>query len=549
MHQDIAQLYVDAFENVQTDYENQLAEIEHRANMTQKNLEMAQKRGYLDSATFYEQLAQTQSESINKLKVELDQLNAKMKEAMDSKEIDEGSEAYYQMKQAINEVEEAIADANIQLLEYQRTIRSLNWSYFDYAQERFSQLTEEANFFVQLMSNDELFGENGKFNQLGAATAGMHAVDYDVYMAQADEYAKEIQKIQRELEQDPYDQELISRRETLLGLQRQSILSAEAEKDAVKSLVQEGFNKELEALKKLIDAYNDSIDSAKNLYDYQKKVTEKTADIASIQKQLSAYTNDTSEETRAKVQKLQSDLKNAQTDLRETEWEQNIADQKKLLDDLYKEYEDYLNSRLDNVDQLMQDIIAGSNENMDSIRTTLVEEGDKVGYTMTDQMQQVLQGDLDYYNKMFSGITSVHVVLTNIYDMVAAMARASGAVKAYATGGLVDYTGLAAVHGTKGRPELMLNASDTENFLEAARMMRDLYGAPSLSALPNMGGNAGGMTIGQLQVNIPIDRVQDYNDMISQMRDDPKFEKLISAMTLDRAVGKSSFGKNKIIFN
>lgn len=548
LHQNIAQLYVDSFDMVQTDFENQLAQIEHDANMTSKNLEMAQTKGYLDSATFYEQLVSNQADQVNRLNMELTELNQKFKEAMDSGEIEENSEAWYTMKQSINEVEEAIADANIQLVQYQRTIRQLDWSYFDYAQERFSQMTAEAQFFVDLMSNHELFQDNGQFNNLGEATAGMHAVNYDVYMAQADEYAKQIQKIQRDLESDPYDTELISRREQLLELQRQSILSAEGEKNAVKDLVQNGINLELQALKDLIDAYNDSLDSAKDLYEYQKSITEKTADIASIQKQLSAYQNDTSEETRARVQKLTQNLEKAQTELRETEWDRSISDQKKLLDDMYDEYEDYLNQRLDNIDLLMQEMITGTNINMDSIRNTLIDVGEEVGYTMTDQMTQALSADLNYYEHMSGEINSVQVVLSNIYDMVAAMARASGAVKAYATGGLVDYTGLAAVHGSKGKPELMLNASDTANFLEAAKMMREMAGS-SISIPSTSGfGNGGGMTIGQLQVNIPIDRVLDYNDLISQLRDDPKFERLVNAMTLDRAVGKSAFWKNKIVF-
>lgn len=548
LHQNIAQIYVDSFDMVQTDFENQLAQIEHDATMTSKNLEMAQTKGYLDSATFYEQLVSNQADQVNRLNMELTELNQKFKEAMDSGEIEENSEAWYTMKQSINEVEEAIADANIQLVQYQRTIRQLDWSYFDYAQERFSQMTAEAQFFVDLMSNHELFQDNGQFNNLGEATAGMHAVNYDVYMAQADEYAKQIQKIQRDLESDPYDTELIERREQLLELQRQSILSAEGEKNAVKDLVQNGINLELQALKDLIDAYNDSLDSAKDLYEYQKSITEKTADIASIQKQLSAYQNDASEETRARVQKLTQNLEKAQTELRETEWDRSISDQKKLLDDMYDEYEDYLNQRLDNIDLLMQEMITGTNINMDSIRNTLIDVGEEVGYTMTDQMTQALSADLNYYEHMSGEINSVQVVLSNIYDMVAAMARASGAVKAYATGGLVDYTGLAAVHGSKGKPELMLNASDTANFLEAAKMMREMAGS-SISIPSTSGfGNGGGMTIGQLHVNIPIDRVLDYNDLISQLRDDPKFERLVNAMTLDRAVGKSAFGKNKIVF-
>ena len=548
LHQDIAQLYVDSFDNVQTDFENQLSQIEHAANMASKNMEMAQTRGYLDSANFYQQLADSQLATITGLREELEALNQKFSEAMDSGEIEEGSEAWHQMKQSINEVEEAIADANIQLTEYQRTIRQLDWTYFDYAQERFSQMTQEAQFFVDLMSNHDLFQENGQFNNLGEATAGMHAVNYDAYMAQADAYAQQIKKIQKDLESDPYDTELIARREQLLQLQRQSILSAEGEKNAVKDLVQNGINKELQALKELIDAYNESLESAKELYDYQKNITEKTADIASIQKQLSAYTNDTSEETRARVQKLNQNLQKAQDELRETEWEHSISDQKKMLDEVYDEYQEYLNNRLDNIDLLMQEMINGTNMNMDNIRTTLMDVGAEVGYTMTDQMTQAMSADLSYYEYMSGEINSVEAVLNSIYDMVSAMARASGAVKAYATGGLVDYTGLAAVHGSKARPELMLNANDTENFLEAAKLMRDVLSGSGFSGLPAANGSGGGFNIGQFMVNIPIERVQDYNDFVRQLQGDPKFERLINAMTLDRTLGKSALGKNRILF-
>lgn len=533
---------------VKTDFENQLAQIEHEANMASKHMEMAQTRGYLDSARFYEMLAEQQAKTVTKLGVELDELNAKMQEAMESGEIAEGSEAWYEMKSAINEVEEALADANIQLVEYQRTIRQLDWTYFDYAQERMSQLNSETQFFIDLMAHHDLFQENGQFNNLGEATAGLHAVNYDIYMEQAEAYAEQIKKIQRDLESDPYDTELIARREQLLDLQRQSISSAEGEKEALKSLVQEGINLELQALKDLIDTYKDSLDSAKDLYEYQKKVTEQTSNIASLQKQLAAYQGDTSEENRVRVQKLQNDLRNAQRDLRETEQDQNISDQKKLLDDLYDEYEDLLNARLDNIDLLMQEMISGTNANMDSIRNTLIEVGDEVGYTMTEQLTQAMSNDLSYYDHVFEGINSVHLVLTNIYDMVAAMARASGAVKAYATGGLVDYTGLAAVHGTKARPELMLNANDTVNFLEAAKLMRDTFSVSGFSGLPVTNDSTGGFSIGQFMVNIPIERVQDYNDFVRQLQNDPKFDRLINAMTLDRTLGKSAFGKNRILF-
>ena len=544
LHQSIAELYQDNFNNVQKDYENRLAETAHSIEMINRNMSMAETQGYIDSIDFYSELIGNTTSEIDILQNELSNLQMYFQEAMDSGEIAEASEAWYEMRQSIDATEEALADANIQLEEYKRSVRELSWGYFDYAHERISQITEEAEFLIDLMSNDNLFQDNGQFNDLGAATAAMHAVNYDTYMAQADEYAKEIQRIQRELAEDPYDKELIERREELIGLQQDSIKNAESEKDAIKDLVSQGIQIELEALKELISAYTDSLDSAKDLYEYQKKLAEQTSDIASIEKQLSAYQNDTSEENRARVQKLQKQLRESRQNLQETEYEQSIADQKKLLNDLYSEYEENLNSRLDNVDALMGDIINGVNANRDAINMTLQDVTDKVGYTITDGFRNVMQDELSNYNYMFENVTGIHSTLTRMYDMVAAMASASGAVRAYAKGGLVDYTGLAAVHGSPGNPEMVLSATDTSKFLEAAAMLRSAPSLSDISGTTFLGSNGfAGTVVNGLSITIPIDHVQDYNDMIAQMQRDPKFDRLINAITLDRATGKSNLGK------
>jgi hypothetical protein len=75
-----------------------------------------------------------------------------------------------------------------------------------------------------------------------------------------------------------------------------------------------------------------------------------------------------------------------------------------------------------------------------------------------------------------------------------------------------------------------------------------LRSKPAFSALYNNTGYGSGVNIGALSVTIPIDHVQDYNEMVSQMQKDPKFEKLVNAMTLDRAVGRSRLSKNRIQF-
>ena len=550
LSQTISQRYVDMFDTIRTEYENHLAVIEHGAKMVQQDVSMVSAKGMLENAQFYQKMADYQSQSISEMKKELSELESSLSSALRSGKITEGTEAFYDMKESIAAVEESIAAANVQLEEYRKKIRQISWNSFDYAQDRFSQLSQEADFLISLMSNDRLFEEKGQFNRTGQATAGLHVLQYNAYMKQNDEYAKELLKIQMELASNPYDKELIARRETLLSLQQQSVQAAEAEKNAIRNLVAQGIDLELASLQKLINAYNDSLTSAKDLYTYQKDISKQTANIASLEKQLSAYQGDTSQESRARLQKLQKELTEARETLSETEYDKNIADQRALLDQVYSEYEELLNHRLDNVDTLMNEMIDMTNANLGDIRDEIETAGTTVGYTITDALSSTLNGQFSHYDSMFTDFTSVTKTLDDIYAMVAAMARASGAVKAYASGGLIDYTGIAMVHGSPDKPEMVLNAKQTEIMRQMAEKIPVAYDiremrlpARTTESVANMIENR------EITVNlggIQIDHVQDYPDFLRQLQNDPKFEKIIDNMTMGRMLGGSKFAKNAV---
>lgn len=689
LHESLASLYKDKFDMATTDFENQLAVLEHLTNTYNNGIADLEARGYMGSAKYYSALKNAENKNLSVLNDELNGLVKAMSQAVNSGEVKEGSEAWYEMQQEINTVKERIQEANIALIEYDKSIRELNWGYFDYLQDRISAVADETQFLVDLMSNSDLYDDRGQLSDTGMATMGLHGVNYNTYMAQADKYAQELLKINEELAKDPYDTELIERKEELLSLQQDSILAAEDEKQAIIDMVEEGINLELDALKDLIDAYTDSLDSAKDLYDYQKKVKDQASEIASLQKQLSAYANDTSEENRALKQKLEVDLSDAMEELQETEYEHYISDQKKLLDELYTEYETILNQRLDNVDALISDMIDAVNSNSAGIADTIKEETDKVGYTMSDSLQQIWSNEggansiITKYGENFcTQLTSVNTVLNAISANVASMIAASdksaqdvvdkekpttptdknvkppsttqptpkpptttapppktikvggkinagsakiydyagdnsgerqyfrndpiytvlseqsgylkvrhhklssgvtgwfkkGDVKAYKTGGLVNYTGLAQLDGTPGKPELVLNAQDTENFIQLKDALRSLMSSdvslagagemydmaqsadishefPSVSGLDGIKKQLTQITehntdySGNIyeikEVNIPIGNVYDYNDFMEKMKKDMKFERMIQSMTLGRMMGGSELAKNR----
>lgn len=625
LHDSLASIYESNFNAIKDDYSNRLSEIEHISNIYQSELDLIEERGYTASAAYYSKLRDIEKKNIQILKDELSALKSKFDEAIKSKEIEEYSDAWYSMKNEINSVEEAISEANTKLVEYGNSMRQIKWDMFDFKQDRVDQITQEADFLIDLLSNKELYDDKGQFSEYGLATAGLRMENYNVYMLKAKQYAEELLEINKELANDPYNQTLIERREELLGLQQDLISSAEDEKKAIKDLVSDGINAELDSLKELIDTYTNALDSAKSLNDYQKSVSDKTSEISSLKKQLLAYAGDNSEETKATIQKLNADLKKAEKDLQDTEYDRYISDQKELLDNLYTEYETTLNQRLDNIDALISDISSAVNNGASDINATISSISGDVGYaigdslsdiwdinknnesdfdssydiaskilevinTISENVQSILLGDVNndgnitaedarkalriaarlenptVYEKTVSDINGDgNVSAGEARDIL----RKSARLKSYSTGGLVDYTGIAQVDGTPGKPELVLNATDTQNFLELndllkALSMRELtvqnyggYDAPVLNSSVSAEvskmvekfrtsdrGNSG-TTIGDIQINIPIERVSDYNDFVNQLRNDKKFENMILDVTVGKLSGGNSLSKNK----
>lgn len=421
LKESVRDLYKEAFDNVVTLYDGMLGQIEHRQKILEGFIDQTETQGYIVSTRYYDALISNEQGKLEKLIKQRQDSIAAMNDAIINGNIEVNSEQWYEFQEEINKVNEEIQDAETSLIKFNNSIRELKWDVFDKIQDRISGITDEADFLIDLMSSQDMYDDEGNVTKQGTATYGLHGVNYNVYMSQADQYKKEMESIQEELSKDPHNETLIERRKELLELQQESILAAEEEKEAIKSLVEDGIEKELDALDKLIDKYLDAIDSEKDLRDYQKKVESQQSEVSSLEKQLSAYVGDDSEEGSAKRQQLQNDLKEARENLEETQYEKAISDQKKLLDELYSEYETVLNMRLDNIDQLIASVIENVNLQADEIRETLATETGKVGYQLTDSMNTIWGTNgtfanilTTYGNNFTSILTSVQTAINDI---------------------------------------------------------------------------------------------------------------------------------------
>ena len=126
--------------------------------------------------------------------------------------------------------------------------------------------------------------------------------------------------------------------------------------------------------------------------------------------------------------------------------------------------------------------------------------------------QNVINNIRDAYNKKLVGktagekftikqemnarIDNIKNTPTKVQPIAIKPSGKTGGLQAYKTGGLAAQTGLAWLDGTKSRPELVLNARDTENFIQLKDVLSDLLrGGSTTSKTTTSGDNYFSITV------------------------------------------------------
>lgn len=422
---EIADNFKEKFDMVASSYDNAISLIESKSGILDSLVSKQETDGHLVSKAYYQSLKNLQNQNIAELQSKRTDLVKAFNEAMANGNIKQYSEDWYDMKNSIMEVEQALIDANTQLIELDNNMRDLDWKIFDLKQQYIGRIQEEADYLIDLMSNKDLYDDYGKMNDSGISTAGLHVTNYDVYLKQAQKYADEIKEIDKLLAKDSSDTELIERRNELIDSHRDMVKSAKDEQQAIIDMVEEGYNRLLDALNEIIDKRKEQLDAEKDLYDYERSIAEKTKNISSLQKQLSAYEGDNSEETQAKIQQIKVDLKEAKQDLQDAEYDKWMSDQEQMLDRLSSDTQEWIEARMNNIEAIMQDIINQTNENATLIKDTLVEQTDNLGSFISGEMSKIFSDGspvssfIESFTNEDSGVLKViNGIALNVQTMV-----------------------------------------------------------------------------------------------------------------------------------
>lgn len=550
------------FDNIATDYERSQSEISHQNNLLSERISQLENKGYVISQAFYERQTQLNRETQASLESEITSLLAQQAT------VEAGTDEWWEMQSTINDTAEAIEKCKSTTEELAKAIRDLNDEKFDYFQDLVSDLSDENDFLIETLSLSDLYDDNGNVTNEGTATYGLRVANLKIKQQQAAEYGRYAEQALSEYRADTNNKEALERYRKYIQLQRESLQACNDEKEAIKSLVEDGIDKQLNALQKLIDKRKDALQSEKDLYDYQKNIKSQVKELTSLEKQLSAYAGDNSEETKAKLQQLRVSFESAKEDLRDTEYDKYISDQESMLDDLYDRYEEVLNARLDNLDMLIKSVSDGVASNADVISNTLISTTDKIGYHINDLTNSIVSDTsnvIGILNSIKSSVEKVYMATSPYPNMIIRTTSISG------QNGWSDFSGYAS--GSKsinkdkiawtqengneviirksdgamltplGRGDMVFDKDASKNLWDLAHNKISIENSRpgNIRNISRVGGN----TRNDIKLDITLPNVKNYEEFKRDLTNDKQFEKVLQAMTIGRLDGANSFTKYK----
>lgn len=369
--------YQKQYDNIKAEYDNKTALNDADISIVKARIETLEAAGKTVSKSMYEGLMKMNS---NRKEILLKDF-ADLQEA--GKDFEYGSDAWYKWQTDLLAAGQGLEECTQETINLQKAINALDFKKFELKALQLDATKSHLEFLVDMLSHKDLTSkESGGLTDEGMATISLRFSGIENYKetiknAQANlarlyaQHADGSDKLTEE--------EFLEKREEQLDIIRQSTEAIADEKDAILDLVENALELQIDSINELIEKKKKALATEKDLYEYQRKVAKQTKNIALIQKQIAALSGDKSEEARARIQKLQLSLEEAQEDLKDTEYDKWHSDQEDMLDNLADEVEDFWERVMDdlrkNLDASLGNIEKMIAENPEAVARALDELG------------------------------------------------------------------------------------------------------------------------------------------------------------------------------
>lgn len=375
----VRQARKDRFDKVQERYDNKAGLIEQRKNAVSNSLNIAEAKGQLIGEAYYTRQADVVKSDMQLKQEEAEKLAKKLST------IKFGSDEWYEAQDALNGVYESIQQDEQELAEFQKSINELKFDRFDELLNKLGDITDETDFLIDMLDSDNLFdSDTGMITQDGITAMGLTAQNYDTYLAEAEQYKKQIADLNEmykngEIGLDDYNSK---HREYQQGI-RDSIKSANDAKKATVDYIKQGLDAQNDALEEAISKKKELLETEKDLKEWNDKLADSNKNIAKLEKQIAALEGDDSEENRKKLQQLKSDLQDAQKDQSDMLYDRSVSDQEKALDDMLTKSKESAEDYLKDTNKVFSDALTYVNANSSQVASNIEKIAKDTGYDVS----------------------------------------------------------------------------------------------------------------------------------------------------------------------
>lgn len=393
---------LEQLQDIADDFENIVGLTEQHTNLIQGEMDLLDEAGERLSENFYKELMKDSKKQIEDLNNKRASLQDILDNAVKSGDVKVGSDDWYEMVNAIFDVDDAILECKKDIEGFQNSINDLYWDNLDKLIDRIDNVDSELSHLYNLVSDEEkVVDDAGNWTKDGVTALGLLAQQLEVANFKVEQYGEAIAHLEKDYAAGLYSTDEYN--EKLAELKENQWDAIEAQESAKKSIidlnktriqaVKDGMQKEIDAYSELIDKKKEELNLQKESHDFSKQVAEQQKNIADIEKRLAVISGDNSASAIAQKKKLQAELAQAKEELEELYYDHSVEKQQDALD---KQLEDYQNNKQDEMDaldeslknenQVIQDSYAVIAANTDSLAQNLSEIADKYGITLSDSV-------------------------------------------------------------------------------------------------------------------------------------------------------------------
>jgi TP901 family phage tail tape measure protein len=393
---------LEQLQDIADDFENIVGLTEQHSNLIQAEMDLLDEAGERLSENFYNELMKDSKKQIEDLNNKRASLQDILDNAVKSGDVQVGSDDWYEMVNAIFDVDDAILECKKDIEGFQNSINDLYWDNLDKLIDRIDNVDSELSHLYNLVSDEEkIVDDAGNWTKDGVTALGLLAQQLEVANFKVEQYGEAIARLKKDYaaglySTDEYNEKLAELKENQWG-------AIEAQESAKKSLidlnktriqaVKDGMQKEIDAYSKLIDRKKEELNFQKESHDFSKQVAEQQKNIADIEKRLAVISGDNSASAIAQKKKLQAELAQAKEELEELYYDHSVEKQQDALDKQLEDYQnnkqnemDALDESLKNEDQIIQDSYTTIAANTELLAQNLSDIADKYGITLSDSV-------------------------------------------------------------------------------------------------------------------------------------------------------------------